>query len=267
MLIVSSSGMLVLGGFLLLPFIGLELQPEADEGQVRVRLELAEGTRLEVTDEFAHKAERLVRDLVPELDNLLVEVGSRGGWRTANTNTVTLRVYLVPLAQRERSSQQIADALRPVFSNFPGVVPRVRTSGGNYAMRWATESEGDRLSIDIRGHDMNECFNLAVRIKRIMESLEGVSDAAISRSPGRPESHIRIDRAKAATMGLTVSNVATTVRASIGGTVASYYREGGDEYEILVRYREEDRLSSEDVMAIPIQTPAGSVVPCAHWWL
>jgi HAE1 family hydrophobic/amphiphilic exporter-1 len=260
-LIVSSCAVLVLGGFLLLPFIGLELQPEADEGQVRVRLELAEGTRLEVTDQFAHEAEKLVRELVPELDNLLVEVGSRGGWRTANTNTVTLRVYLVPLAERERSSQQIADALRPVFANFEGVVPRVRTSGGNYAMRWATESEGDRLSIDIRGHDMNECFNLAVRIKRIMESLEGVSDAAISRSPGRPESHIRIDRAKAATMGLTVSNVATTVRASIGGTVAGYFREGGDEYEILVRYREEDRLSSEDVLAIPIQTPAGSVLP------
>ena len=260
-LIISSSALLVVAGFLLVPFIGLELQPETDEGQIRISLEMPEGTRLEVTDKMAHEAERLVREQVPEVDSLLVEVGSAGGWRTANTNRVTVRVYLVPLAERERSSQDIALALRPTFSNFPGAISRVRTSGGNYAMRWATESEGDRLTLDIRGHDMSQCFDLAVQIKRIMESIEGVSDATLSRSPGRPESHIKIDRAKAATMGLTVANVATTVRASIGGTVASYFREGGDEYEILVRYKEEDRLSSEDVMAIPIQTPAGLVVP------
>ena len=260
-LIIACSAVLVLGGYLLIPFIGLELQPETDEGQVRIRLELAEGTRLGVTDQLAHRAVKLAWELVPETENMLVEVGSAGGWRTANTNTISIRAYLVPLPERERSSQEIAAALRPIFADFTGVVPRVRTSGGNYAMRWATESEGDRLSLDIRGHDMIRCFELAVQIKRIMESLEGVSDATISRSPGRPESHIRIDRAKAATMGLSVSNVATTVRASIGGTVASYYREGGDEYEILVRYKEEDRLSSEDVMAIPIQTPGGSVVP------
>ncbi len=260
-LIISSSALLVVAGFLLVPFIGLELQPETDEGQIRIRLEMPEGTRLEVTDKIAHEAERLLREQVPEVDSLLVEVGSAGGWRTANTNTVTVRAYLVPLAERERSSQEIALALRPTFSNFPGAISRVRTSGGNYAMRWATESEGDRLTLDVRGHDMSQCFDLAVQIKRIMESIEGVSDATLSRSPGRPESHIRIDRAKAATMGLTVANVATTVRASIGGTVASYFRERGDEYEILVRYREEDRMSSEDVMAIPIQTPAGLVIP------
>ena len=260
-LIISSSVLLVVAGFLLLPFIGIELQPETDEGQIRIRLEMPEGTRLEVTDRIAHQAEKMVREQVPELHSLLVEVGSAGGWRTANTNTVTVRAYLAPLAQRERSSQDIAEALRPTFASFPGAISRVRTSGGNYAMRWATESEGDRLTLDVRGYDMSQCFDLAVQIKRIMESLEGVSDASISRSPGRPESHIRIDRAKAATMGLTVSNVATTVRASIGGTVASYFREGGDEYEILVRYKEEDRLSTKDVMAIPIQTPAGLVVP------
>jgi HAE1 family hydrophobic/amphiphilic exporter-1 len=62
-------------------------------------------------------------------------------------------------------------------------------------------------------------------------------------------------------MGLSVSDIATTIRTSVGGTTATYFREGGEEYEILVRYKKEDRLSTEDVWAIPIQTPGGQVVP------
>ena len=62
-------------------------------------------------------------------------------------------------------------------------------------------------------------------------------------------------------MGLSVSDIATTIRTSVGGAAATYFREEGEEYQILVRYQEKDRLSSEDVMAIPIQTPSGLVVP------
>ena len=128
-------------------------------------------------------------------------------------------------------------------------------------MRRMGQGGQDRLSLDIRGYDIDQSFNLAVQIKRMAESLEGVSDARISRSAGRPESQILIDRDKASTMGLSVSDIATTIETSVGGTRATYFREGGEEYEILVRYKKEDRLSTEDVLAIPIQTPGGQVVP------
>ncbi len=86
---------------------------------------------------------------------------------------------------------------------------------------------GDRLSLDIRGYDLIQSSALAVQIKRLMESIEGVSDARISRSAGRPESQIIIDREKASTMGLSVSDIATTIETSVGGTTATYFREGG----------------------------------------
>ena len=260
-LIIMTTILVVGSGFFLLPFIGFELQPETDEGQLRISMELPEGTRLEVSDKLAFQAEAILREQVPEVQDVLTEVGSAGGWRVANTNRVSLRVYLVPHDQRQRSSQEISLALRPVFAQFPGVISRVRTSGGNFALRRGTEGDEDRLSMDVRGYDMTQSYQLAVEIKRILESVEGVADANLSRTPGRPESHIKIDREKAATMGLTVSNVAANVRASIGGTVAGYYRDRGEEYDILVRYKEDDRLSSDDVMAIPIQTPGGMVVP------
>jgi HAE1 family hydrophobic/amphiphilic exporter-1 len=58
-----------------------------------------------------------------------------------------------------------------------------------------------------------------------------------------------------------VSDIATTIRTSLAGTTATYFRDQGDEYDILVRFREADRLANTDVMAIPIQTPGGAIVP------
>ncbi len=248
------------GSLLLIPFIGFELQPETDEGEVRVNLELPAGARLESTDAVASQAEADVRRLVPEISDLMTEVGSAGGWRSANTNTASLRLSLVGKSERTRTSQEIANALRPVFSQYPGVISRVFASGGNWILRRG-QGDAGRLTIDIRGYDMQASYDVAVQLKRIMDENRGISDARVGRSPGRPENRIVVDRDKAATMGLSVSDIAENVRTSIGGTIATYFRQRGKEYPILVRYGESDRQTVEDVLAVPIQTPSGLVVP------
>ncbi len=260
MVVVALTVTVLAGSLLLVQFIGFELQPETDEGEVRVSLQLPTGSRLEATDAIVLQAEEVVRQQVPEIRELMTEVGSPGGWRTANTNTGSLRVSLVPKSERSRSSQEIANSLRPIFSQYPGVVSRAYASGGNWILRFA-QGDAGRLSLDIRGFDLVKSYDLAVEIKRLMEETEGVSDVRIGREPGRPETHILVDRAKAATMGLSVSDIATNVRTSIGGNVATYFREGGKEFPILVRYAESDRQLAEDVLAVPIQTPGGLVVP------
>ena len=259
-LIIFATLVVLISSFLLLPFIGVELEPQMDEGAVLINLELPQGTRLEVTEQLALRAEEIIQERVPEVRNIMMEVGSAGGWRSGGANTVSINLSLIPQAERVRGSQEIVRALQPDFRKWPGVISRIRAGGGGRMMRMG-QGGGDRLSLDIRGYDIIQSSALSVRIKRLMESIEGVSDARISRSAGRPESQIIIDREKASTMGLSVSDMATTIETSVGGTTATYFREGGEEYEILVRYQEEDRLSSEDVSAIPIQTPGGLVVP------
>ncbi len=261
-LVIGASLALVAGAAALVPMIGFELQPETDEGEVRISLELPEGTRLSVTDEVTERAEAIALEHVPEIADVLTEVGSAGGWRVANTNTSSIRLSLAPLSQRTRSSQQIVNDLQPIYSQFAGVISRTTAGGGNFILRIA-QGDGDRLTIDVRGYELAQTYATAVDVRRLVENTEGVSNARISRSTGRPESRIVIDRERAAKMGLSVSEIATTIRASVGGATAGYYREGGDEYDILVRFREEDRLSSQDVDAIPIQTPGGQTIPLA----
>ncbi len=247
---------------LLVPFIGFELQPETDEGEVRIRLELAQGTRLEVTDQVAREAERLAREHVPEIAGVITEVGSPGGWRGANTHTADIRLSMVPLAQRTRTTMEIADALRFVYAEFAGVVSRTWASGGNFLLHIA-QGGGDasRLNLDIRAYDLQQSFATAVELKRLLEETDGVTNVRIGRSRGRPESLIIIDREKAAKMGLSVAELAETINTALGGTRAGYFREKGDEFEILVRFQQEDRMAAPDVHAIPVQTPSGDVVP------
>ncbi len=259
-LVVAVTVVLTASSWLLYPYIGFELQPEADEGEVRINLRLPEGTRLDRTDEVARQAERIVHENVPEVEHLLTEVGSAGGWRVANTNTASLRLSLVPQSQRSRSSQEIAQDLRRFFTSMPGVIARTRASGGNFILRIA-QGDGDRLSADVRGYDLESGYETAVQLKRLFESTRGVSDANIGQMNGRPETRIVVDRAKASAMGLSVREIASTVRTSIGGNTAGFFRVGGEEYDILVRYMEEDRVSGLDVANVPIQTPSGLVVP------
>ena len=85
-------------------------------------------------------------------------------------------------------------------------------------------------------------------------------NAQIGREEGRPELAIEVDRPKAALLGLTVTNVANSIRTSVGGTQAAFFRQEGKEYPIVVRLRQEDRERAEDINAVRISTPQGQVL-------
>jgi hydrophobic/amphiphilic exporter-1 (mainly G- bacteria), HAE1 family len=248
------------GALLLLPLIGVEMMPEADEGEVRVNFELPPGTQLAATDAVARQIEAMVQERVPEAERVLTEVGSSGGWSSAAVNSGSLRIILVSQDKRQRSSQQVADALRGPLSSMPGVIARTRAGGGIPMLQRAMQSD-DRVSVEIRGHDLNEAYAIAVEVRRMMETVPGISDARLSRSEGRPENQIHIDRDRASSLGLSVSQIANTLRTTVGGTRATLFRQGGDEFQILVRYDEEDRRDLQSVLNTPVQTPSGKLVP------
>jgi HAE1 family hydrophobic/amphiphilic exporter-1 len=88
----------------------------------------------------------------------------------------------------------------------------------------------------------------------------GVPEAQVSRRPGLPELLVKVDRLKAASLGMTVSDVADTLETAVGGRRTSFYREEGDEYDIVVRLREQDRLAINQVGQIPLRAPAGQLI-------
>ena len=263
--VLAAAGALVWAAAMLAPAIPVELTPEVDEGEIRVYAELPIGTRFERTRDVMLGLEDRIRTEVPESVNVTTQVGGgRGPFGGGSSHRGSMTVTLVEKTARERTSNQIAIALRRSLNNLPGVIVRTRASGGNRMMtRLMRSGSGDdaRLALEIRGHDLDDARRVSERAMAVMNSTEGVADAETATEHGRPELSIRVDRAKAALLGLRVSQVADALRTGVAGTEAAFYRERGDEYPIVVRLREEDRLRTVDVNDVPLSTPSGMVIP------
>lgn len=245
---------------LMVPLIGVELSPEADEGEVRVDVQLEPGVRVHTTDAIMQRLAGIVQREVPETASIMVESGSGGGWSGGGEHIGELRIQLKPKSERERSARQIATLLRPMMNVSPGMLVRTRVSTGMFG-RMMGSSGGDRVAVEIRGHDLQALYDVANRVRDVMLSIPGVPEAQVNRQPGTPEMLLSVDRLKAATMGLNVSDVAEAMETAIGGRRTSMYRQAGDEYNIVVRLREQDRLTVPQVGSVPLATVAGQTVP------
>ncbi|MEX2661049.1 MAG: efflux RND transporter permease subunit [Vicinamibacterales bacterium] len=249
----------VLAAVLILPTIGFELMPEADEGEVTVSAELPVGTRVELAQDVAVRLESLLPELVPETREIIANAGGGFFGGSAARTSVTLR--LSPKDERDRSSEQVAqDLSRQLATAIPGVVITTRTSGGNRQMTRIMGGGDSRMSLEIRGDDLATGARIAQSAKELMDKTPEVRNARVSRDEGRPELAIQVDRPKAALLGLTVTDIAQSISTSVGGRQAAYFRESGNEYPIIVRLREEDRQRVADVNDVLISSPTGQVL-------
>lgn len=245
--------------------LGFEYMPTADEGEVRVFGRMAAGTRLEAMEEVFMKLEGIVREQFgDEIAHVSTRFGEGSSMRSSGANSGSMDIILKDRAERTESSEEIAERIRPAISGIPGVRAFARASGGLFIFRMITP-EGDEIDVEVRGYDRDEGLRVAEEVRKKLETIEGITDAQISRSEGRPEIGLQIDRYKASEAGLTVSSIAENIRTNFGGIVATRYREGGEEYDVLVRLREADRQTIKNLQTHWITGPSGERVPASNF--
>jgi HAE1 family hydrophobic/amphiphilic exporter-1 len=121
-------------------------------------------------------------------------------------------------------------------------------------------SDEERVQVEIRGYDLETADVLAQRVKTVIDSVEGVTDTQISRETGSPEKLLIVDRQKAADMKLTVSMIANMLRTVLSGTGAGNYRDGGDEYRILVKLQDAEQSALSEILDLPLTNTEGEPV-------
>ena len=272
--ILSAVALVVLAAYLY-PKVDTELVTQTDEGEVNVNAELALGTRIERTEEVLLVLEERVKRFVPEATTIITQGGSGGNNYQSgggNTSRGQIRVILKPRGERTRTNEEVAIALRRQLAGLPGVVVRANPSGGNnQIMRFLSgggtnnnNGQSSRLQLEIRGHDLDDARRVANDARDMMEDLPGLADISLSREDGRPEIAIRVDRPKAAMLGMSVQSVASTIQTNVAGTTAAQFRERGNEYPVIVRLRQADREEISDVGDVLVSTPTGQVVPAKN---
>jgi HAE1 family hydrophobic/amphiphilic exporter-1 len=242
----------------LLPLIGSELMPATDEGELRVSLDMETGTKLDLTAAVMEQAEKMVMRSVPEISSIICTSGG-SGWGGSNSSTGELRISLVPVSKRHRSSDEVCDAIRKQLSHIPGARFRVR-SVSNMMMTRALSANGGRLELEVRGHDFATGEALAKKVQDVMANVKGVTDVNISRSAGTPEQLVVVDRRKAESMGLSVKSVANMLETVLSGSSVGQYRENGDEFTIRMQVADAQTRSLSELLDLTLINSSGEPI-------
>jgi HAE1 family hydrophobic/amphiphilic exporter-1 len=246
----------------LIPTIGTELMPEVDEGNISINIQLPVGTKFQITDALTRNLEKIVQESVPEIDTMRTSVAGRRWFGSSSSHTANISIDLVEKEKRDRSTDEIMSVLRGKLSGIPDA--KIWISARGSMMTHMLGGREERIEVDIRGHDLEKGANLAERVKDIVESVEGTVNVRVSREEGKPELTVMVNRDKASSLGLNLAAVADTLNTGLSGTVATLYREGGDEFDVLVRMKEQDRLSLDNVRTFFLKTGSDSSVSLSN---
>ena len=257
--VLAAAAVLLGSSLFLYPGIAKEFMPRADEGNVTIRAETEAGSKMEETDRAFTQLDAITKEVVTEPYRNFTHFG-RFGWRARGKNQGHVHVWLGPRATRDRSDQDIVKALRRRVSEVPGVNARVRASSGLWIFRRLGFTDNDNMDVKVRGHDLGEIQRIAGQVKTAMEGVEGVAGVRISRQRGQPEMGIHVDRERAASLGIPVETIARGLQASLGGTRATFFREGGNEYDVIVRLGEDDRKELGGLLDQTVSDSTGRVL-------
>ena len=239
------------------PRMKTEYFPTQDQGRIQVSVELPIGTAQDVTRDLAARLyEKIVAD-VPEIKVLSYNFGQAdsqnafASMRNNGTYLISMNVNVGSMEDRKRSTSEIADLIREDLKLFPEINKSTVTEGG---MGMGGRSA---VQLEIYGYDFEATETEARRLRAKMLENPIFVQVVLSRDQYTPEYEVDFDREKLALNGLTSTTAAAAVSAAMSGTVASYYREDGEEYNIRVRFAPEFRESVEDIENIVVHNAMG----------
>jgi hydrophobic/amphiphilic exporter-1 (mainly G- bacteria), HAE1 family len=261
----------VLGGTLLAlavslaiaPFLGTEFMPAQDMDMVMLKVRMPVGTALAETDRVVGLVENIMAAM-PEITMISAQVGSQAEqdasdaastFSNAGTHEGLLWVGLVKRDKRKLSDKELLEQIRRKLPNlrnvkFEAVDMSQMMMGGS-----ATPVE-----IKLFGKDLPALKGQADQIVQLISGVEGIRDLTHTLAAGKPEVQVHIDREKAYRLGLTVYQVTNTVQTATLGKVATRYREGSDEIDVRLRFKEKYRDSLDEIKSIPLRTASGQTV-------
>jgi len=239
-----------------------EFVAQDDQSMVFVSAETPIGNNLGESYRVMREAQKRIEEAVkPEERRLIaLDVGVGKGFVALFAKGVhagTIRVPLVAPEKRRRSQAQIEDAVRAALATVPGLKYTV-------AMPFNVMGGQGDIDIEIRGYDLGVSRQIGLELREQLRKMPEMAEVNFSMDDQKPEVRVRFDRAKMAEMGLSSAAVGSAISTYFMGKLAGRYSEGGDEFDIIVRYAKENRLDIDELRRMPIATPTGAVVPLAN---
>ncbi len=241
--------------------IDTEFFPEADQSEVNATIELQTGTRVDETLKTTDKVDKIVKEKFPEVKLTSTSTGAddEAGFSSlfgaGGTHVISYTMALYPIEERTKSSQEIAEELRTELAKIPEIVDYTVSTQQNMG-----SFGSNTVDVEIYGYNIAETNNVAEELAAKIRNIRGANDVTISRDKSKPELQIILDQGKMIANGLNTATVSAAVRNRVSGLTSTRLRQAGDEYDVIVRFREDARSTLTDIQNIGITNPMGQVI-------
>lgn len=240
------------GSWWLLQTTKQELAPIEDRGVILVNLNGPDGATLAYTRRYAEAVERIGADY-PEFDRIFANIGNP----TVAQGTVFLRA--TPWEERTRSTQEIAREIAPRIGALPGI--------SGFPVTPPSLGQGFRerpINYVIVTSDSYQ--NLSQTVRRFQDELAkhpGFVQVDTDLRLNKPEIRMDVDRERAADMGVNVDVIARTVETLLGGRVVTRYKQGGEQYDVVVQTDRSQRSAPDDIDKLFVRGRGEAMIPLA----
>ena len=209
--------------------------PHVDEGEINIRIITDPGVSLNVTDKLARRMEALIRAM-PAVESVYTTSGGFvfGRSEYESHNKASMTVTLQPLGRRSISTAKWVALLRQKVRKQGFVGARIRISPRR-GLRLPIQRGSDAVSLRIQGDNIKILEKLADRLAGKLKTVSGLRNIGHSLEETRQEIAIRVDRQRAATLGVTADDVSRALRTAINGTITTEFIDGDRSFDIRVR--------------------------------
>ncbi len=222
--------------------------PDEDSSEFQVNVQAPEGTSLEGTQVIIARIAREVR----QLNGVKYTISSVADTEQRNPYQGTIYTRLVNIADREYGQLEIMDFVRKnILPRFTADKLRISVTPVSFMSGGGMSSAS--IQYMIGGPDIKKLETCANAIMADLRKVKGAVDVDSSLSLGKPQFGVTIDRAKAAELGVSVSDIANTLRLLVAGDKVSDFNEAGEQYEVHVRAFPDarNRLDELRMMTVP----------------
>ncbi len=250
---------------------GVSFFPDVDPRRIDIYVEGPLGMNIDASNDMILEIQERLRHLLEEspetranVENIQVNVGIAGSGDFAigmpSPERARISLNLVDFADRKEPSSVSMTRIREAVREIPDA--RIQIAGQEMG-----PPTGAPVTIEVSGDDFRQVERFGREIRQILQDAEfsgtipGLVDVRDNISGGLPEYRILVDYESASRFGLSMSDIAQTIRIANNGLEASKWRDGEDEYDIMVRLRPEDRQNPESLRNLNIRTQAGTSVP------
>lgn len=221
--------------------VGVGFFPEDDRAEMIIAIETPPGSNMVYTRLKAQEAARITR-AHPEV---LYTYTTLGGGASGTVDVGNIYVRMVPKAQRKESAEQFAARLRAEMKRVAGVTLAVFTSDFGGGQK--------QLQFQLKGNDLAALNLAAEQVMDVVRNTRGAVDIGLSTKGQKPELEVDLNRGIAGTLGVTVGQIAQSLRPAFAGIeVGDWQDPSGEMRKVQVRLVPESRKNADDLRQLPL---------------